>query len=182
MHGGGGTTTADPRAGIRACAAAYPPPARCSRPASRRSSPKHCVQQQFPIACRLELPLPLQPRARAQAEQLHPRRPELGRRRCREQRPPLGPRAPGYRGARDERRAVGSQVASRPHGQLATRPSRSPPRQPREARAATPPAASVFPLDTLLAAPLPAAGACVISASFRFGCLSLAGGAVLGCR
>lgn len=29
-----------------------PPPTRCSRPASLRRSPKHCVQQQFPIACR----------------------------------------------------------------------------------------------------------------------------------
>lgn len=152
----------------RACAAAYPPPARCSRPVSRRSSPKHCVQQQFPIACRPAPPLLLQPRA--QAEQLHPRRPERGNRRPRGQRPPLGTRAPGYRGARDERSAVGSRVASRPHGPLAIRrPRRSPPRQPREARAATPPAAPVLPLDTLPEAPLPAAGTCVISSSFRFG-------------
>lgn len=42
-------------------AASYPPPARCSRPASRRSSPKHCVQQQFPIACRPAPPFLLQP-------------------------------------------------------------------------------------------------------------------------
>lgn len=167
----------------RACAAAYPPPARCSRPVSRRSSPKHCVQQQFPIACRPAPPLLLQPRARAQAELLHPRRPERGNRRPRGQRPPLGTRVPGYRGARDERKAVGSRIASRPHGPLAIRrPRRSPPRQPREARAATPPAAPVLSLDTLPAAPLPAAGACVISSSFRFGCLSLAGGAVLGCH
>lgn len=66
------------------------------------------------------------------------------------QRPPLGPRAPGYLGARNERRAVGSRVASDPHGLPATRPRPSPPRQPREARAATPPAAPVHPLDTLL--------------------------------
>lgn len=184
---GGGRQPSPPISGraSRACAAAYPPPARCSRPVSRRSSPKHCVQQQFPIACRPAPPLLLQPRARAraQAELLHPRRPERGNRRPRGQRPPLGTRAPGYRGARDERKAVGSRIASRPHGPLATRrPCRSPPQQPREARAATPPAAPVLSLDTLPAAPLPAAGACVISSSFRFGCLSLAGGAVLGCH
>lgn len=49
---------------------AYPPPpaTRCSRPASLRSSPKHCVQQQFPIACRpgAAAPPPLLP-LRAQA-------------------------------------------------------------------------------------------------------------------
>lgn len=149
-----------------------PPPARCSRPASRRSSPKHCVQQQFPIACRPEPPLLLQPRARAQAEQLHPRRPELGRRRRRGQRPPLGPRAPGYCGARDERRAVGSRVASRPHGPLATRqPARARHRPGSRGRPAPP---RPLPLPgshwtRFWRLPLPAAGACVISAGFRLG-------------
>lgn len=59
---------------------AYPPPPapRCSRPASLRRRPKHCVQQQFPIACRpapqlLRLP-PVEAQAQAQAGQRHRRR------------------------------------------------------------------------------------------------------------
>lgn len=69
-----GGVTGDP---VPPSSGAYPPPppTRCSRPASLRSSPKHCVQQQFPIACRPGPPflhlLPL--KAQTQLRQPHPR-------------------------------------------------------------------------------------------------------------
>lgn len=81
---------ASPRLGVAARnpprgARAYPPPPRCSRPASLRRSPKHCVQQQFPIACRPGAAARRRRRlrrrrapARAPQPQPHPRGPSPG--------------------------------------------------------------------------------------------------------
>lgn len=96
---------------------AYPPPpaTRCSRPASLRSSPKHCVQQQFPIACRpgAAAPPPLLPlRAQAQARQPHSRgTSRRGVRAPRAGRPERGG-VRGWGAGRDRRRNKGSGYSS----------------------------------------------------------------------
>lgn len=183
FSGAAGTITRQSPAGPpTACAAAYPPPARCSRPASRRSSPKHCVQQQFPIACRPApaAPPPPPPPAPSASPGGAAASAPAGARQAATQGTKAAARHAGSGLARREGRARGRGIPGR---QPSAWPTRHPPAPVTAPAAAGSPCRHAplplrgSPLDTLPAAPLPAAGACVISPSFRVGCVSLAGGA-----